>query len=210
VYASNNSVKYTVTDNTLDIPFSFEFRGFVGVISVNAEGAIIYRYINDGDILGEATGLTAGYEGTIAAFDKSYGFGDYENWIDIAPSVTIDPSELSGKYIYIENDGKQSGVYRIDSASDNGDGTIRLDIGTITLVRSYADSENFDAGYIYNIEEEQNFTIPLSFEEAYTPEFEEINDNLSTSAGSSISVSLNAESPIKEGTPEIIASCQHG
>ncbi len=203
VYSSDNTITYTVTDNTLETPFEFSFRGFVGVLSRNENGNVIYRYVCDGDIIESPTEQATAYEGIVTAFDKTYGFGDYENWIDIKPTVEIDPEALSGKYIYIENDGAESGIYKIEAAKNNGDGTIRLDIGTITLVRSFADPNNFDAGYVYNIEEEQSFKIPISFEDASLPVFDKIPESLTTSVGSSITVTVNAESPIEDSAPTI-------
>jgi len=208
VYATNNDVVYTVTDTFVkadgtEMPISFDFSGFVGVYTVNENGACIYRYVNDGTVIGEETEKTAAYTGTVTGFQKGY---EIENYIDVEMQCD-DLSDLAGKVIYVDNDRVENGAYRILSASREGEGlkegSIRLDIGTVTLIRSHIDKFDFDKGYVYNIKEEQTFTIPTSFEDESLPEFEPVSDTLSTSAGSSISVTVKATSPIETDTPTI-------
>ncbi len=199
VYATNNDVVYTVTDGDL----SFDFRGFVGVYTVNENGACIYRYVNDGTVIGDETEKTAAYTGTVTGFQKGH---EIENYIDVEMQCD-DLSDLAGRVIYVDNDRVENGAYRILSASTEGEGlkegSIRLDIGTVTLIRSHVDKFDFDKGYVYNIKEEQTFTIPTSFEDEGLPVFEPVSDTLSTSAGSSISVMVKAKSPITTDTPTI-------
>ncbi|MBR2180612.1 MAG: heparinase II/III family protein, partial [Oscillospiraceae bacterium] len=208
VYATNNDVIYTVNDTFVkadgtEMPISFDFSGFVGVYTVNENGACIYRYVNDGTVIGEETEKTAAYTGTVTGFQKGY---EIENYIDVEMQCD-DLSDLAGKVIYVDNDRVENGAYRILSASREGEGlkegSIRLDIGTVTLIRSHIDKFDFDKGYVYNIKEEQTFTIPTSFEDESLPEFEPVSDTLSTSAGSSISVTVKATSPIETDTPTI-------
>ncbi len=195
VYATNKDVVYTITDSD----FSFDFSGFVGVYTLNSNGAMIYRYVNDGTIIGEETGKPSAYEGTVVSFQKENAF---DNYIDVNINCD-DLSDIAGKYIYVNNDGVHNAAYQIVSASENQDGTIRLNLGTVTLIRSLIDKNDIDKGYVYNIKEGQTFSIPTSFVDASVPEFENVSNALSTAAGSTINVTLRAKSPIKEGTPAI-------
>ncbi len=208
VYASNTGVTYTVSDTFVkadgtELPISFDFRGFVGVYTVNQNGSCIYRYVNDGTIIGEETEKTAAYTGTVTGFQKGY---EVENYIDVEMQCD-DISDLEGRVIYVDNDRVENGAYRILSVSEEGEGlkegSIRLDIGTVTLIRSLIDEFDFDKGFVYNIREGQTFSIPTSFADESLPEFEPVSDNLSTSAGSSISVNISAKSPITTDTPTI-------
>ncbi|MBR2180782.1 MAG: heparinase II/III family protein, partial [Oscillospiraceae bacterium] len=196
VYATNNKVTYIVDGK-------FDFAGFVGVYTLNANDAVIYRYINHGSLIGEDSGKVAEYSGTVNAFEKDLAF---ENYIDVKMKCD-DLSDLVNRYIYINNDGVENGAYKIISATDNAEGLaegcIRLDIGTVTLIRSYVDKNDADRGYVYNIKEGQSFTIPTSFADESVPEFDEVQENISTSASSSVSVTLHATSPIKENPPII-------
>jgi len=166
---------------------------------VNSDGAVIYRYVNDGDIIGSATDKPVAYTGTVDAFTNELSF---ENYIDVN-MVCENVSDLVGRHIYINNDGVQNGVYRIEGAEEIEPGKIRLDIGTISPIRGHKDPENIDKGYIYNIKAEQTFSIPTAFVDESLPEFDEINDNITTSAGSSVSVKVTAHSPITENAPTI-------
>ncbi len=188
VYATDNSKTYTVDGK-------FTFRGFVGVCSYNKAGAVIYRYVCDGDYITEDTGKNGAYYGTVTDFDTELTFGDFENWIDVSFDGDYDLSDIVGRWINIENDKTQNASYLIERAEKIDDDTVRLHIGTTTLVRSFKDSKNNDAGYIYNIDKDQRFVIASSFVENASPVFDEVSDNITTSAGSSVSVKLNAESP---------------
>ena len=192
IYATNNEVTYKLTDGDREI----YFKGFVGLYSVNSAGEVLYRYVNDGTVIGENTPSTekAAYTGTVRDFDMTFDFGDFDNWID----VNIDcenPAELAGKVIYIENDGVQNGAYEIVDAWKNEDGSVRLDLGTASLVRSYIDEYDIDAGYVYNIDVKQNFRIPLAYIDASLPEFEPV-EKMSTSVGSMLKTKITATSPL--------------
>ncbi len=199
VYATNNDVVYTVSDGD----FNFDFSGFVGVYTLNANGAVIYRYVNDGTIIGKETGKVSEYTGTVVNFQKENAF---ENYIDVEIDCT-ELYDLTEKYIYVNNDGVENGVYRIVSATDEAEGLregcVRLDLGTVTLIRGHIDKQDLDKGYEYNIKEGQTFSIPTSFVDESVPEFDSVSDSLSVSAGSSITVTVHASSPIKEDAPTI-------
>ncbi|MBQ9985058.1 MAG: S-layer homology domain-containing protein, partial [Oscillospiraceae bacterium] len=189
VYATNNDVTYTLTDGNV----SFNFRGFVGVYSVNENGVNIYSYVNDGDIIGNMA-TAANVSGKVVDFEKEFVA---ENYITVELDREIDAASLAGRYIYVDNSGKSNGAYRIESAEVTGNTAI-LDVGDVTLIESYRDSSNFDLGYVYNISVNDKFVIPLSATEDVAPVLDDIADNLTTSANSSISVIVNATSPVGE------------
>ena len=193
VYATDNSKMYTVDGK-------FSFRGFVGVCSYNKAGAVIYRYVCDGDNITEDTETEddkrkGAYYGTVMGFDKELTFGDFENWIDVDFDGEVSIDDIKGRWINIENDGTQNAAYHIEDAERIDEDTVRLHIGSTTLVRSFKDAKNNDAGYIYNIDKEQRFVIPSSFVENASPVFDAVSDKITTSAGSSVSVKVNAQSP---------------
>ncbi|MBQ7055116.1 MAG: S-layer homology domain-containing protein, partial [Oscillospiraceae bacterium] len=202
VYATNSDATYTVADGD----FSFEFRGFVGVLSLEKEGGeVIYRYVNDGDILhtsvdendsdgkydyGAYTGVVASYTEVEPAVKPTFN----KNFITIETRDTVDTDRIIGQYVYIDNEGRadsqQNAVYKIENATYDASGKkLTIDIGTVSTVRTFEDIYNIDAGYIYNIAKGQNAVIPLSNIENCGPEFAKVSD-FSVSAGSSVSVSL--------------------
>ncbi|MBQ7119061.1 MAG: Ig-like domain-containing protein [Oscillospiraceae bacterium] len=187
VYATNNKVTYTI-DN------EFDFRGFVGVYSKNENGEVIYRYVNDGDIIGEATDAYSEYTGTVVGYQEELAF---ENYIDIKFNESFDPETLAEKYVYIDNDDVENGVYRIESAEDIGNGVTRIHTGLTTQIRSHIDPYNMEKGYIYNIKVDQDARIPLAFTDGSLPEFNNVPENLTASAGSTMTLTLNAESPLE-------------
>ena len=187
VYATNNKVTYTVDDE-------FDFRGFVGVYSKNKAGEIIYRYVVDGDIIGTSTEQPSEYTGTVVGYQEELSF---ENYIDIRFNESFDPAELTNKYVYIDNDEIENGVYEIESAESIGNGVIRLHTGLTTQIRSHIDPYNMEKGYIYNIKVDQDARIPLAFVDGSLPQFVDVPEKITTSAGSSISVRINAESPLE-------------
>ncbi|MBQ2741790.1 MAG: heparinase II/III family protein, partial [Oscillospiraceae bacterium] len=200
VYATDNSKLYTVRDT--DESVALTFRGFVGVVTKNASGAVIYCYVNDGDDISGATGTDGIYEGSVKAFQKDLSD---DNFIDVSFDGEVDLSKLHGRYIYIENSTGINAVYPIKSVQDNREsvGTVRLGTGTVTLINGNKDFFDEQKGYQYNIQEEQRFAIPLSYEEDFTPVFDDVSDNITTSAGSSVSVTVNAESTITDNPPAI-------
>ncbi|MBQ2743710.1 MAG: S-layer homology domain-containing protein, partial [Oscillospiraceae bacterium] len=136
----------------------------------------------------EAEDALPAYTGTLKAYTEDLSL---ENSIVYTPSEgqTVDTEVLSGKYVYIENDGVQSGAYKIESASENAEGDIVLDIGEVSVVRGYLDPLNSALGYEYNISEGQSLRIPLNSVYDAAPKISSVPD-YTTSAGSSITVPL--------------------
>ncbi len=206
IYSENTSKTYRI-DNL------FDFRGFVGVYSVDENGNELYRYVNDGDIIAGTTGKCGGYTGTIAGFDDNLDFGDFENYIDINLQDAEITEELlrdiTGRWIFIENDGAENAAYEIFDAEKLSETTIRLDTGNYTNVRGYVNPENVAEGYVYNMGVGDRFRIPLSFENDASPVFEK-TDETTTSAGSTISIRVKAVSPINKEMSYEAASLPRG
>ncbi|MBQ7054312.1 MAG: heparinase II/III family protein, partial [Oscillospiraceae bacterium] len=192
IYSTADNITYSVSDTIGDVPVSFNFRGFVGVYSVNEKGENIYSYVNDGDIIGNITGK-AEYVGKVVSFTEEL---TDKNTITVKIDGDVDLESLENRYIYVENDKVQNGSYRILSASVNAENSLYTDLylGNTSLIRGYKDKTDFDAGFEYNIAAEQSFRIPLSTVEDFAPEFDAVNENITTSAGSSITVKVNAKS----------------
>jgi len=191
VYSKDNTVAYKVA---LREDTTFDFCGFVGVVSVK-DGKVIYTYINDGTTIADKSELTSAYTGKVIGFE---GDLSEENYIDVTlDSVPEDLSVFDGRYIYIENGLADNASYLIEDASAISGG-VRLDIGDTTLITSYVDDYDFDKGYNYNIANGNTFRIPMSYVDDNAPVFDAVSDGLAASAGSSISVKVNAESPVCE------------
>ena len=200
-YSTDNTVTYTVTDGSRDI----NFRGFVGVYSIQ-NGVNVYKYVCDGDIIGENTGKKAGISATIKSFTDTL---EEENYITITPSAPVSDeeiSDLSGRFVFVDNgDAVRSGTWEIKGARrSNSD--IVLDVGRITTIRKHANASLFSAGYKYIIEKGQDAYIPLSFADDNAPEFVSLPSGISTNAGSSVSVSVVAKNPTGEAEGEITYS----
>ncbi|MBE6912529.1 MAG: hypothetical protein E7473_08395 [Ruminococcaceae bacterium] len=200
IYSTNTDAKFTVTDKAEDgsVIYEFGFRGAIGVLS-RKDSSVVYRYVNDGDFIGEETGTPARYTGVVADFSKGLTF---DNYIDVKMSCD-DAESLVGKYIYISNDGVRNAAYEIDGASKNNDGTVRLSIGTTSLVRGHKDINDVNSGYIYDIAANQKFTIPMSFTDTNPPRVTNPG-NVSASAGSIVTMTINAESPIEGEVLEFV------
>jgi len=67
---------------------------------------------------------------------------------------------LAGSWMRIANDGKQDACYEIRSVRREKGRTV-IDLGDITFIRQVKDPKNYDAGYIYNFEVGQTFSVPV-------------------------------------------------
>ena len=152
VYAPDQETEYTVDSR-------FRFRGFIGVASFS-DGRLTRGYLHDGSTLtGAITGKCPAVTGTVADFTRQMSL---DNTIEISPAQQTDPAALAGKYIFIENDGEKSAVYRILKAAPLESGNLLLDIGDISPIRQYKDRFAPEEGFLYDIEKGQPFRIPLS------------------------------------------------
>lgn len=67
-------------------------------------------------------------------------------------------TDLTGQYVYVEDDGERNAVYQIAAARSRG---LRLEVDVdTTFVRAYADPEDLDAGYVYDVEVGRTARIP--------------------------------------------------
>jgi len=200
-YATDNTVTYTLTDGDLSI----DFRGFVGVYSMN-RGVNVYKYVCDGDIIGESTGKSGAIEGRIVDFTEDLAF---ENYITIKPNGEVSDEaveNINAKYIYVDNGNTRNAAYMIEDATRLADGNIKLhianrvkedgevvmDLGSPTFILNLKDSRNLNGGYIYNIEKRQNARIPLSYSDDNAPEFAPVSDGR-VSVGSMYTQVVSAE-----------------
>ena len=150
LYSGDNTKEYTVDGR-------FRFRGFVGVASFE-QGVITRSYLHDGSRLDGAEALPA-VTGTVLDFTREPAF---QNSITVAPDgVVPEPERLAGKCLFIENDGERNAAYRILGAALREDGSLLLDIGDITTVRSYQDRFAPEKGYVYNFVPGSPCRIPL-------------------------------------------------
>jgi len=129
------------------------FNGFFAMKSCDG-----HAFICDGIKLGDLC-APAPLAGKVIGFTKDQAT---ENEIVVSFDACEVP-DLAGRYIYIDNDGKFNGSYRIKACRKVADGCA-LSIGDVTLINSWADKFDFSKGYKYNISEGQAFRIPLSRE----------------------------------------------
>ncbi|MBQ6698734.1 MAG: S-layer homology domain-containing protein [Oscillospiraceae bacterium] len=208
LWSTNNKVTYEIT---LEDGTPLSFRGFVGVYTVQ-NGRCTYQFLNDGDILGETKNVQGAIEGTVKEFTKvtdPKGIElPFENEIVITLNSPREYTEkelqaLKNKYIYVDNGlTTRSGTYKIEGVTQSGDDLI-VDVGIVTLVRKYVDASDFTKGFVYTIEEGQSARIPLTVSQNSDPIFAPVNKELTTSAGSSITVQVSAHSPIEDAPPTI-------
>ncbi|MEN6314396.1 MAG: hypothetical protein ABFD25_09140, partial [Clostridiaceae bacterium] len=146
-------------DNTViyNIDGKFNFCGIMGVYS-EMNGTVVTSYVNDGTLIGEQLYDTGSVSGTVTGFTKELSG---QNRISVVLDNTIDAGSLAGKCIYVENDGVENGVYLIKGIVSAEGNNITFDLGTTSLIRSYADNGNLEGGFIYNIAEGSRFRIPL-------------------------------------------------
>jgi len=153
VYALDNTKEYLVDG-------LFAFRGFAGVISF-VNGEAVYAYINDGTRIGGAiTDAKPAHTGTVAAITRELTL---DNTLELSVNMSDEEiKDLSGKWIYIDNDKVQNGAYMIEKAKRLNNGNVLIDIGITSVIRSYKDKNDTTKGFICNVEEGQAFRIPLS------------------------------------------------
>ncbi|MBQ3224340.1 MAG: S-layer homology domain-containing protein [Oscillospiraceae bacterium] len=138
----------------------------------------------------EASEKTAAYTGVLGAFTRELSL---DNTLEFKPDAgqNIDLDELAGRYVYVAANIYNPEAYKIESAKALENGSILLDIGDVTLVRDLKNGADISLGYTYHVEEGQKLRIPLSSTESTSPTIEQVED-VTTSAGSSITIPLNA------------------
>ncbi|MBQ2743227.1 MAG: S-layer homology domain-containing protein, partial [Oscillospiraceae bacterium] len=195
VYAQDNSTTYTITDP--DTGYSFFFRGFVGVWTVK-DGVNVYSYVNDGEMIGDGTvfkeNMDASVGGTVVAFQDELSF---DNWIEVELDREFteeEARELVDRMINVERIGSGNSAFMITGITMKTPTRAVLDLGGVTTIAGFVDNANEELGYEYDVAVGRSFEIPMSYEVNPAPVFDETADNITTSAGSSVSVKLNASS----------------
>ncbi|MBQ2742814.1 MAG: heparinase II/III family protein, partial [Oscillospiraceae bacterium] len=147
VYAQNGDVTYTVTDGD----YSFDFKGFVGVWTVNADNRNVYSYLNDAEILADIKGMDAAISGEVTGFTEELSLSNYIE-VNFDRAITDEEAEnLADRMINVEFKNSGNAAYVIRGVKElSPDGTsAKLDIGNITPINSYKD---MDAGtYNYDV-----------------------------------------------------------
>lgn len=123
-------------------------QGFIKVCSFE-NGKKVYEYVHGEKVV----------SGKVADFTKELS---KENLIAIRTDADVD--DITGKLVVIEN-GKENrdGAYKILDVTKDG-GNAVVNVGRVTLIRSYKDSMEPEKGYIYNISEGQDAKISISTE----------------------------------------------
>lgn len=143
---------------------TLKFAGFFGVYA-EQDGCEGFVYAHDGrftDLSGDSRTFAAG---KVVQFTRELSFRNFlevevEDWLEDGESDTS--AGWVGRFVYVANDGVRNAAYRIEDVERLGGSRYRIDIGEASLVRRYADANDFAKGYIYDIAEGAAFRIPLS------------------------------------------------
>ncbi|MCL2299809.1 MAG: heparinase II/III-family protein [Firmicutes bacterium] len=147
IEAVPQGVKLTHTNGRVDVIEYMPDDCFVRVLIYAPDGSLEYSYMNDAQA----------YTGKVVDFTKELSLG---NSITVKLDRAVDLKALAGQHIYIDNDGKQNGVYKIESARGGNDGSMTLDIGRVSLIRGLKDKGDLNK-FVYNIKAGQAFRIPM-------------------------------------------------
>ncbi|WP_010276742.1 heparinase II/III domain-containing protein [Paenibacillus senegalensis] len=158
LYSADPAKEYVIDDRIV-------FSGFFGVYS-EQNGTAEYLYLQDGTKIGLVgeTPVTsaAAVTGEVVDFTRDLSM---ENVIEAELELNgVNPQELVGRMIYIENDGVRNAVYPIQGLEPISGSLYRIDIGNQTTVRRYLNANDFSQGYVYDLEEGASLRIPLSVE----------------------------------------------
>ncbi|CAN7158724.1 carbohydrate binding domain-containing protein [Paenibacillus sp. LjRoot153] len=157
---------------TVDLPdqsYALAFKGFFGVYSVQDDGHVT-TYLHDGSYIGKNGEVqqvqVSAVTGVVVDFTQELS---QHNEIMVATSGTTGtPTDWIGKNVIIQNDGIGNAAYTIRGVTVVDNSHLKLDIGDITMVRSYKDPNDFDKGFIYNIASGASFRIPLTYTASHT------------------------------------------
>ncbi|MEF3310051.1 heparinase II/III family protein [Paenibacillus sp. GYB004] len=152
------------SDTEYIVDGTLKFAGFFGVYA-EQDDREVFVYANDGrftDFSGERRAFAAG---TVVDFTRELSFRNVlVVELDALPGDGASDTweDWIGRFVYVANDGIRNAAYRIEHAERLGGARYRLDIGEASLVRQYADADDFSKGYVYDIAEGAAFRIPLS------------------------------------------------
>ncbi|WP_405457351.1 heparinase II/III family protein [Paenibacillus sp. HJGM_3] len=160
------------SDSAYIVDGKIRFQGSFGVYS-EKDGQPVFTYINDGAYIGkigsphESAGL-ARLQGTIVDFTKELSL---QNKLTVQMNMHgTDPGSLIGTSIYVQNDGQRNATYLIKAVKALGNDRYELDLGDITLIRSYADPNDLFKGFVYDVAEGSSFVIPLDRQQLWLSE----------------------------------------
>ncbi|HBE12542.1 MAG TPA: hypothetical protein DCY74_00085, partial [Clostridiales bacterium] len=158
VTLNNGRIDYIVcsydTKSIYRIGDLFDFCGYFGVYTVSGEKTM--TWLHDATLLGEMKTSTA-LQGKIHSFTKDLAL---ENSILVSFDQTgISADSLAGLYLKGDPNASKNPFYEILSAAKNKDGTYTLNIGDISLISGYENSANPAQGYLYQVYENQKFSI---------------------------------------------------
>lgn len=156
--------------NTLDPDKKYIIDGRIelkGAFAVYSEaGRPLTGFVSDGSLL-RVDGIDlikkelSCVKGRLFDFTKDLSF---ENYLTVSfETEGFDISMLTGRYLYIENDKKRNAVYLIKAVKEAEDGTFILDIGDASMVRGFANVNDFSEGYIYDVSSGAAITVPLEW-----------------------------------------------
>lgn len=164
VYSLDSSQEYIIDDQ-------FRFQGFFGLYSV-MDGKQEYAYVHDGTAIrpldSEAEPVRARLTGTVTDFTRELSVSN-----ELLVTMDLEgmqPEDLIGKWLFVENDQVRNAAYQIRGIEGLGGNQYSLKLGDITLIRSFANVNDFSKGYIYDIAPGAAFVIPLSHEQGAVPE----------------------------------------
>ncbi len=211
MYATRKDITYTIADTTVGTDtegYSFLFCGFAGVWTVKSvDGKLenIYSYLHDGTLIGNEdneqtdalTGKVTWHTKGLSIVNKAQVEFDEPISKALLKMMNDEKTSLSGRIFVGETDSPGNAAFIIEDAEISEDGkTAILSFGNVTFVDSYDSYE--DDTYNYIINEGTRFAIPMSYEEDNAPEFDEPG-NITSSAGSSLKLTVRAESQVEDG-----------
>lgn len=173
VQLADGRVDYVVSSLNPDAAFvidgTIRFQGTFGVYS-EKDGQPVFTYVNDGAYIGKigtpyaSTGVSK-LQGTVVDFTRELS---QSNKLKVQLDVQgLNPQTLVGSSIYVSNDGKRNAVYTIRGIQPLGGSVFELDLGDITLIRSYASATDLNQGFVYDVAPGNAFVIPLSRQNLY-------------------------------------------
>ena len=164
VILNNGRIDYIVNainkDTTYIIDNKFKFKGFFGVYSLKNE-KVVHAYLNDGSLL-DSYAQTPSVSGVISNFTQDFTKSN-QITVTFAKDSAI-PKDLTGRFIYIDNDGTRSTAYEIKGIKNITGNVVTLDVGNTTTIQGYVDDHDFRKGYQYTMKVGAKFSIPLSTE----------------------------------------------
>lgn len=159
-YATNEDVLYTVTDGDRTI----DFKGFVGVVSYDANGEIVYTYVHNGTTIANVDNVVASLNGTVLDFEKDFAF---DNWVDVRFDRAVTEEEiadLTDRLVIFDRDRDGNSDMMIEGVTRINETDVRLHFGIKQLIDNYVDNDDDTKGFVYDVAEGMGFTIPLTNE----------------------------------------------